>query len=132
MIAYLDSSAAMKLLIEEAESDAFREYWRETTAAADLDVTAGWLLHTELHCAARRRSGLIDPGLIARTLESVNLVDVVRADFRAAASIPKALRSNDAIHLAVAQRINADTLIAYDGELLAAAEAVGLRTVTPG
>ena len=44
---YLDTSAAMKLLVEEAESPALLE----TLTATPRRLVASWLLHTELHCA---------------------------------------------------------------------------------
>jgi predicted nucleic acid-binding protein len=132
VIAYLDASAALKLLVEEAESDAFRAYWRETTAPANQPrISSGWLLYTELHCAARRRPEVIDTDLIAETFHSVTLVDIIRGDFIIAAQSRDKLRSADAIHLAVAQRIGADTMIGYDGALLSAAETAGMETVSP-
>lgn len=132
MIAYLDTSAALKLFVEEDESDAFRQYWRETTVAtSEPQITSGWLLHTELHCAARRWPETIDADLITEAFRSVTLVDVARADFIAAGQGPERLRSADAVHLAIARRLGTDTMVAYDGELLAAAQAAGLETVSP-
>ena len=54
-VTYLDTSAAMKLLVDEAESDALLH--ELTTTARDL--VASWLLHAELHCAAGRNPSLI-------------------------------------------------------------------------
>lgn len=39
-----------------------------------------WLLHTELHCAANRHPGDIDPDSVGIVLDTVSLVDVTRGD----------------------------------------------------
>ena len=54
-VAYLDTSAAMKLVVEETESTAL------VTALTDSSrrLAASWLLHTELHCAAGRNPAII-------------------------------------------------------------------------
>ena len=88
------------------------------------------LLYTELHCAAHR-SGL-PSGLVNAVLGGINLVDVARSDLMYAAALPGGLRSADAIHLASAIRLQADVLVAYDAELLAAAVNAGLNVVSPG
>jgi len=88
------------------------------------------LLYTELHCAAHRR-GL--PGeLVNAALGGINLVDLARSDLMYAAALPGRLRSADAIHLACAIRLQADLLVAYDAELLAAAVDAGLNVLSPG
>jgi predicted nucleic acid-binding protein len=45
--------------------------------------------------------------------------------------MPGRLRSADAIHLATAIRLQTDVLVAYDGELLAAAADTGLSVLSP-
>ena len=124
--AYLDTSAAMKLLIEEAESDALV---RELTSSTRR-VAASWLLHTELHCAAGRHPAEIAIDAVTTVLGAVDLVDVTRGDLLAAGT-HSPLRSNDAIHLAVALRLGVDEMISYDAELIQAARQAGLRVVTP-
>lgn len=88
------------------------------------------LLYTEPHCAARRRG--LPSQLVNEVLGGINLVDLVRSDLMYAAALPGGLRSADAIHLAAAIRIQADVMIAYDAELLAAAVDVGLNVISPG
>ena len=72
------------------------------------------------------------PAIIAR-LARYEIDDVVRA---AAGAYPDPeLRSLDAIHLATAATIFGDLLtgfVAYDHRLLAAAQALGLPTTSPG
>ena len=88
------------------------------------------LLYTELHCAAHRRG--LPGGLVNSVLGGINLADVARSDLMYAAALPGRLRSADAIHLAAAIRLQADVLIAYDAELLAAAVDAGLNVLSPG
>jgi predicted nucleic acid-binding protein len=124
--AYLDTSAAMKLLIEEAESEALL---RELTASPRR-LAASWLLHTELHCAAGRNPTVLATDAITTLLDAVDLVDVTRGDLLAAGT-HSPLRSNDAIHLATALRLGVDEVVTYDGELANAATATGLRVIAP-
>lgn len=61
------------------------------------------------------------------------LVDVGTAILERAADLASArLRSLDAIHLATALDVEPDEMIVYDERLAEAAEAVGLRTLSPG
>lgn len=130
MIVYLDTSAVLKLMIDEAESDALaRELTRRSTAGDTL--VASMLLHTELHCAASRTTQ-IPAHLINSVLNSINLVDIARDDLLFAAALPGGLRTADAIHLATAIRLHADAMVAYDRQLLTAAETAGLSMASPG
>lgn len=131
MIAYLDTSAAMKLLVEEPESEPLLTYLHDSFAEGVGQLAAAWLLHTELHRAARRYPDLLPLSAVANVLEAVTLVDVTRGDLLTAGSLPGALRSHDAIHLAIALRIGVDAMIGYDDELQRAADAAGLAAVSP-
>lgn len=73
-LSYLDTSATMKLLFEEAESQSLADVVADQHGPA---LVSSWLLHTELHCASRRRGGA-NPDAIAMVLDAVNLVDVTR------------------------------------------------------
>ncbi len=130
MIAYLDTSAAMKLLVEERESNALASYLQ--SAGQELTLVASWLLSTELHCAASRHPEDVDAASVGLVLETLTLVDLTRGDLLTAGTLPGRLRSHDAVHLAVALRLGVDELITYDDELQRAAEAVGLRMARPG
>ncbi|HJQ00322.1 MAG TPA: type II toxin-antitoxin system VapC family toxin [Jatrophihabitans sp.] len=127
MIAYLDTSAAMKLLVDEQESVSLLSYLQ----TADLELVASWLLHTELHCAVNRHPDDIDVDSVTVVLDVVTLVDLTRGDLLTAGALPGRLRSNDAIHLATALRVGADELVSYDVELAAAARLAGLGVVQP-
>jgi predicted nucleic acid-binding protein len=129
---YLDTSALVKLVRREPESDTLADW-------LDAQTPAPWvssmLIEVELPRALRRvdPSLLADvPGIVARVAR-YEVDEVVRA---AAAAFPDpALRSLDAIHLATGDAVFGSQLTAfvcYDERLLAAATAVGLPTATPG
>lgn len=128
MIAYLDTSAAMKLLVEEAESAALTTYLQ---AGDDLEIVASWLLHTELHCAANRHPDDIDVTAVGVVLDTIALVELTRGDLLTAGALPGRLRSHDAVHLAVALRVGVEEMITYDSELASAADSSGLAVVHP-
>lgn len=126
-IAYFDTSAAMKLLVEERETAALAA---SLGASPDLRLVASWLLHTELHCAAGRRPEAVSLASVTQLLDPIDLVDLTRGDMIAAAGHAP-LRSNDAIHLAVAVRLGVDAIVTYDEELAAAARHTGLLVMAP-
>jgi predicted nucleic acid-binding protein len=125
--AYLDTSAAMKLIVEEPESDALS---LELSSGEDRRLVASWLLHTELHCAVGRHPDAVDAAAVQAVLEVVNLVDLTRGDLLAAGTHAP-LRSNDAVHLAVALRVGCEGMVTYDEELATAAGAAGLSVLSP-
>ena len=98
--------------------------------SADRHLVASWLLHTEMHCAAGRHPDDVDSGEVQNVLNAVNLADLTRGDMIAAGTLTP-LRSNDAIHLAVARRLGADEIITYDAELTEAARTAGLSIFAP-
>jgi predicted nucleic acid-binding protein len=129
---YLDTSALIKLIRREAESDALADWLDAQTPVAWVSST---LIEVELPRALRR----VDPALlvavpaIVARVSRYEIDEVVRA---AAAAYPDtALRSLDAIHLATGGAVFGATLTAfvtYDERLLAAAAAAGLPTAAPG
>lgn len=129
MIVYLDTSAVLKLVVDEPESPAAARYL-STAAAQGHQLVASMLLYTELHCAAHRRGFPAEP--VNTVLGAINLVDLARSDLMYAAALPGKLRSADAIHLAAAIRLQSDVMVAYDAELLAAAVEAGLNVLSPG
>jgi predicted nucleic acid-binding protein len=128
VISYLDTSAAMKLLVEEAESASLVAYLARPTGR---QLVASWLLHTELHRAAHRHPDDIELAAVNVVLDVVSLVDISRGDLLTAGALPGRLRSNDAVHLAVALRLGAEEMITYDDELAAAATSAGLTVLRP-
>lgn len=130
MIVYVDTSAAMKLLVEEQESVALAAHLEQCREGGDT-LAASLLLHTELHCAANRRPEYIDREAVVDVLSALALIDVESGDLTTAPLLPGRLRSADAIHLATALRVNATTMVAYDGELCAAARTAGIEPLSP-
>ena len=124
-LSYVDTSAAMKLIVDEPESAALAE-----ALASGRRLVASWLLHTELHCASGRHPREIPLAAVQAVLNTMNLVDLTRGDMLAAGTHAP-LRSNDAIHLAVAIRLGTDEIATYDGELADAAKAAGLAILAP-
>lgn len=128
MTTYLDSSAAAKLLVTEAESAALRQYIREVEPN---EVVSSALLETEL-----RRFGLrvsLPQAAVSDLLDRVHLVEPERSLFTQAGLLPDPfLRSLDALHLATALRVDATVVVAYDHRLQEAARAVGLAVAAPG
>jgi predicted nucleic acid-binding protein len=129
MIVYVDTSAALKLVVEEPESGPTADFLSEAGQRGDL-LVASMLLHTELHGAANRRG--LPPELVNAVLDALNLVDLTRSDLLYAAALPGRLRSADAIHLAAAIRLETQALVAFNKELVRAATQAGLHTVSPG
>lgn len=128
MIAYLDSSALVKLFAEEEESAALRNEltrWPEqaSSALARVEVIrVGRALGNEVLAAARR---------VVNDLELVRLSDEL-LDV-AALLDPLPLRSLDAIHVASAQLLGdaLGAMITYDERMLAAAQLAGVPALTP-
>jgi predicted nucleic acid-binding protein len=128
-LAYLDSSAFVKLVVTEPESAALRhrlERWPDRASAT--------LLRTET-VRALRRSG--HEHLVPRARQLLKSVHQVRVDEalldRAADLEPPDLRSLDAIHLAAALSLSTDlgVVFAYDARLLEAAALLGLEADSP-
>jgi hypothetical protein len=129
---YLDTSALVKLIRREPESDELAD-WLDARAPAAWVSSS--LVEVELPRALRR----IDVALLAEVPATVARVsryevdEVVRA---AAAAYPDPnLRSLDAIHLATGHAVFGNQLsgfVCYDDRLLNAAAAIGLPAVAPG
>ncbi len=129
MIVYLDTSAALKLLVDEVESDLLVD-WLGALGESD-HLVSSFLLCTELYCAASRRVQF-DSDSVERLLAGVSLVRLEEEHLVLAARAGWGLRAGDAIHLATAQLLAVDVLVAYDRELIAAGRAAGLPTLSPG
>jgi len=97
MIVYVGTSAAMRLLAEEAESAALAEYLEQARTVASDTLVASLLLHTELHCAANRRHEDIHPESVADVLST--LADGIEVHVRAE------LAPNLAAELAAAEQL---------------------------
>jgi uncharacterized protein len=125
---YLDSSALVKLAIDEPESGALRRHLRRkrplvSSGLARTEVLRALLLEGE--------EG------IARGRAVLGLVELLRVNDRvlnaAGLLLPPELRSLDAIHLATASQLRSDLgqIVAYDDQMLKAAQRLGFKTASP-
>ena len=123
---YLDSSAAMKLLTEEAETDALASAIHSQSPF----LVSCCLLDTEMRRTAHRVS--VSQADVTDLLEGVDLSEVPPALFRQAGLLPGAgLRSLDAIHLVAALSLDVDVICTYDKRLAEGARNVGLPVLAP-
>jgi predicted nucleic acid-binding protein len=127
---YLDSSALLKLLFEESESEGLALWLSERAATP---VVSSELARVEVVRATRR----LDPDVVPAARALVSQLDLLRLSRvlidEAADAGGLFLRTLDAVHLASALSIRADltAFVAYDNRLIAAAEAAGIKTVQP-
>ena len=127
---YLDSSALVKLVLTESESQALIQWLAER---ADLALVSSALHRTEVPRAVWRA----DPSALPRSLRQMRGVDKVAVStcILDSASVipPQTLRSSDAVHLASALSIRRQltAFVAYDKRLLAAARDAGLPPASP-
>jgi uncharacterized protein len=84
-----------------------------------------------LHCAVGRHPDDVDAESVRTVLDTVDLADLTRGDMIAPGTYAP-LRSNDAIHLAIAIRLGVDEMVTYDVELADAATATGIAVFAPG
>ena len=125
---YLDTSALVKLVRAEAETDELVAWLGDRT-----DLVTSSLTRVELMRAVRE-DGEAEKRQAAAILVELDQVPMTFDLLDAAGALPQPVRSLDAIHLASAMRLRdvLDTFVAYDKRLLAAADEVGLLTVAPG
>lgn len=129
MAYYLDTSAAVKLIVAEAGSVALRSWLN----GSETEIVSSDLLRTELLRATRR--GAPERMQRARAvLDAVILLSLPSATFERAADLdPESLRSLDALHLAAALELGDELngIITYDNRLAEAARARGIEVIAP-
>jgi uncharacterized protein len=128
---YLDSSALVKLVQREAQSEALRRYLR---AHRGDERVASELVRVEV-VRAVLTGGPAAVTHARRQLARLFLVVMDRDLLDQAATLAPAtlLRSLDAIHLATAQLLAADlrALVTYDTRMAQAAVSLGLTVASP-
>lgn len=126
---YADSSALVKLVIDEPESAALEQYFRPWPLLVTNRIALVEVL---------RATGIANPTPevrreAERLVLSCMLVDVTEGLVSSAvASTSAAVRTLDAIHLASALQVEPDELVAYNRRLLDAAAERGLAVASPG
>lgn len=130
MAYYIDTSALVKLVVDEDETAALRRW----LAAEDRTLVGCDLVRTELMRTVRRV--VPDRAVLARqVLDSITLIAVSPEVFEEAGRLePPDMRSLDALHLAAALDLgdDLDGLVTYDERLAAATAAIGVTVITPG
>ena len=126
---YLDTSAAVKLLVAEDGANSLAR-WLESH---DDQVFSSDLLRTELLRVTQR----IAPDLMVQARAILDALVILTLSTqlcgRAAILEPRLLRNLDAIHLAAAMEMGDDLrgLITYDRRLAAGAANLGIEVLTP-
>jgi hypothetical protein len=129
-VIYADSSALLKLVVDEPESAAL-EAW--LSYRAGVPVVSGELAKVEVLRACRRVNAEALPQARA-LLAGLDLVRLSTDVIDSAAEVgDAALRTLDAIHLASALSIreHLSAFVAYDQRLLDAASAAGFEPARP-
>jgi uncharacterized protein len=120
--AYLDTSAAVKLLVEEPESVALAQYLDQP----NVETVACLLLETELRRFAGRHA--IPQQELTAILDTISLYDMPHSLYYEAGILPgRHIRSLDALHLVAAVRLETDVIVSYDNRLQEAAAELGLE-----
>ena len=129
MTLYLDSSAFIKIAVEEAESTALRAFLASTPA----QHVSSALLRAEALRAVRQ----LGPEVLSVVRDGLRRIDLIGIDDRILESAgmlePRVLRTLDAIHLATALAIgdDLDAIVTYDDRMIAAARLMGFSTASP-
>jgi uncharacterized protein len=143
-VIYLDTSALLKLVRSEPETDALGVF---INAHTDTRWFASEIAHTELVRTVRRinhdeQGAVVDDGRLRAELAQVaslcDGLDLVPLSSRllsdAAAIEQPFLRTLDAIHVSTAAgfRASVSAFVTYDKRLATAAEEAGLPVASPG
>ena len=137
MIAYVDSSTLIKLLIDEVGTTEAGRIWDEPDVLVAVRIG-----HVEARAAlaAARRQGRISAAVLGRAVNGLDVLwsqlSVVEIDevlMRLAGDLAAShnLRGYDAVHLAAAHLVGADVFSSADGRLCMAASASGLHVANP-
>ena len=127
-LTYVDSSAIVKLAVQEPESAALRRF-----LARRQPLVSSALARTEV-ARALLPSG---PEAVARGEEVLRRIQLLRINDRVLSAaghlLPLELRSLDAIHLASADELGASVrqIVTYDERMAEAARTIGWAIVAP-
>jgi len=127
---YLDSSAILKLVHEEAGSEQMRQFYQP----GDLWLT-GDITRTEVARGIERLEPSLPLGERSRVFDGLALIIIDSSMYDLAGRLqPARLRSLDAIHVAAALSLGSDltALVTYDIRQAEAATLNGLKVLSPG
>ncbi|GAP72014.1 hypothetical protein SAMD00024442_22_3 [Candidatus Symbiothrix dinenymphae] len=131
MLVYFDTSAFIKMVLEEEYSADVRHYF-DSLDLEDIPVSADLLKTEALRSIIRLE---LERENVLLALEKIQLIPVERRDFDIAGILEpqnRHLRSLDALHLAVAKATAVDIFVTYDIRQAQAAINLGLKVVSPG
>lgn len=127
-VTYMDSSAIVKLVADEPESVALRQFLRRRRP-----LVASALAHTEV-----ARALILDgPEAVRRGWQVLQTLNLIRINDRVLALagelLPAEVRSLHAIHLATAQLLGKQLgrVVTYDERMVEAARVLGMRVASP-
>lgn len=129
-VLYLDTSALVKLVVEEPESAALAKFLDDQPDAVLCTSVVG---EVELHRAAARHSAAAERAALT-VLAQVGVLPLSREISWAASSLqPTGLRTLDALHIATAASMGSDlrALVAYELRLFEAAVEMDLPVASP-
>ncbi len=127
---YADTSAVIKLLVDESHSKAFATFY-------DAHADAEWVSSDLLRIEVARTVARVRPTLMPDARElllAFSCITIYEEIVEGAMSEPdRGLRSLDAIHLATARILGEelDAVVSYDDRLLGAANEAGMVTLSP-
>jgi hypothetical protein len=132
-VLYVDTSALVKLLVEETETDALRAELQRRDVVATSVITEIELARAAARARQRGATALDDVAVWAITAATLELELTPEIRRAAAALQPSAVRSLDAIHLATAASLGDDLagLLTYDIRMQDAAVALGVTVLAP-
>jgi predicted nucleic acid-binding protein len=125
---YLDSSAIVKLVVQEPESAALRRYLRRRRPLISSALARAEVLRVLLQ---EGDSGIARGRAVLGRIVMIKVTDTILG--AAGALMPSDLRSRDAILRASAQLIGSDLgqVVTYDQRMLAGAHQLALKATSP-
>jgi uncharacterized protein len=137
MLVYVDTSAMLKLLIEEPESAALETHLNKIVDD-DGRVMSSVLLDIELTRVALRNG--IARAHVDAIVQEVHLMGILPEVIDAAKNLTQSLKSLDAIHVGTASLLMEEAegdeaieqLVTYDRQMARAADELGFEVVSPG
>ena len=130
MSIYLDTSALVKLVVVEAESDALRTWLAAKTDAFLVTNTIGVVELQRLTMRISQEASGAAVTLLAR----IDVLELIPASLALAAQLPPPdVRTLDALHVASAALLpDLEVLVTYDLRMAQAARGYGLPVESPG
>jgi predicted nucleic acid-binding protein len=129
-VTYADTSALVKLLIAEAETEAVGAY---LASASDRTTSSELTIAELIRTVARAGGDAASAGLLLRQLD---LLAVEEGGLWRAGRLPSPpgtfLRTSDAIHLIAAMELAEADFMTYDRRQAQAAESCGFTVIAPG